>query len=128
MRGPFGAPGRGSPVVGTESSQDRNEPLPLLAEHLEQATWIEVAGAPGAQQQPVGLDFLRQRIVINHRSPSVSPCAGLRPVRLGPVMIVEVALRDDLERDLGGQEAGAAPAAREDPAEFDRVEFERRPA
>ena len=49
VRGPVGAPGRGSPVVRTESLQDRDEPLPLLAEHLEQVLWIEVARAPGPQ-------------------------------------------------------------------------------
>src|SRR5215510_8170816 len=47
---------------------------------------------------------------------------------LRPVMLWRPALRDGLERDFGGQEAGAAPPAGEDPAELDRVEFERRPA
>ena len=49
VRGPVGAPGRGSPVVGSEPSQDRDEPLPLLAEHLDQVLWIEVARALGPQ-------------------------------------------------------------------------------
>jgi len=29
--------------------EDRGEPLPLLAEHVEQVLWIEVARAPGLQ-------------------------------------------------------------------------------
>src|SRR6266851_3771960 len=40
-RGPVGTPGRGSPVA--ETFQVRHEPLPLLAGHLEQVLWIEVA-------------------------------------------------------------------------------------
>jgi hypothetical protein len=51
LRGPVGAPGRGGPVAGTESLQNRDESLPLLLEHVEQVLWIEVAGALGAQQQ-----------------------------------------------------------------------------
>ena len=35
VRGPVGAPGRGGPVVGAESLQDRDEPSPLLAEYLD---------------------------------------------------------------------------------------------
>jgi hypothetical protein len=46
VRGPVGAPGGGSPVPGPEPAQRRDKPLPLLAEHLEQAAWVEVACAP----------------------------------------------------------------------------------
>jgi hypothetical protein len=49
VRGQVGAPGRGSPVAGTETPQDRDEPLPLLAEHLEPVRWIDVAHALGPQ-------------------------------------------------------------------------------
>jgi hypothetical protein len=49
MRGPAGTPGRGSPVAGTEALEDRGEPVPLLAEHVEQVLWIEVALAQGLQ-------------------------------------------------------------------------------
>jgi hypothetical protein len=47
VRGPLSTPGRGSPVVGAESLQDRDEPLPLPAEHVEQVLRVEVAGALG---------------------------------------------------------------------------------
>src|ERR1700749_597000 len=49
LSGPDGAPGRGRPVAGAESSQDRDEPSPLLAEHVEQVLGIELASAVGPQ-------------------------------------------------------------------------------
>jgi hypothetical protein len=49
VRGPVGAAGRGSPVIGTESLEDRDEPSPLPAEHVQQVPWIEVALARSLQ-------------------------------------------------------------------------------
>src|SRR4029077_20642054 len=51
VRGPGGAPGRGGPVTGTESLEDRGEPPQLPGEHVEQVPRIELAGALGPQQQ-----------------------------------------------------------------------------
>ena len=47
--GPAGAPGRGSPVAGTESFQHPDKPLPLCGEHLDQVLWIEVARSAGPE-------------------------------------------------------------------------------
>lgn len=43
---PVGTPGRGSPVIWTEFPQDRDEPSPLLTEHLEDLLRVQVARAP----------------------------------------------------------------------------------
>ena len=47
--GPVSAPGRGNPVGATKSLEDRDEPLPLLAEHVQQVLRVEVAHARGLQ-------------------------------------------------------------------------------
>jgi ABC-type phosphate/phosphonate transport system substrate-binding protein len=49
MSGPFATPRRGRPVVGTESPKHLDEPLPLLAEHLEKMLGIQVAFAGDSQ-------------------------------------------------------------------------------
>src|SRR5215469_13418583 len=43
VRGPFGAPGWGGPVVWTEFPEHLDEPPPLPAEYLEQMICVEVA-------------------------------------------------------------------------------------
>jgi tetratricopeptide (TPR) repeat protein len=42
--------------------------LPLLAEHVEQVPWVEVARARGPQEQLAWLDLFCRRAVIDHRS------------------------------------------------------------
>jgi len=42
--------------------------LPLLAEHVEQVLWVEVARARGPQEQLAWLDLFCRRAVIEHRS------------------------------------------------------------
>jgi Ammonium Transporter Family len=44
-----GAAGRGRPVIGTKSLEDRDEPLPLPPEHVQHVLWIEVARSRGLQ-------------------------------------------------------------------------------
>ena len=68
--GGLGAPGGGSPVLGPESSQDRDEPVPLLAEHLQQAARVEAALALGPQQQLAGQELFWYRAAVTHRSPA----------------------------------------------------------
>src|SRR5262249_58808134 len=61
----------GSPIIGPEPSQDRDEPLPLPAEHLEQVAWVEVARALGPQKQLAGQELFWYWAAMTHRSPSV---------------------------------------------------------
>src|ERR1700749_4211290 len=49
LSGPDGAPGRGRPVAGAESSQDREETSTLLAERVEQVLGNDLASAVGPQ-------------------------------------------------------------------------------
>ena len=67
VRGPAGTPRRRSPVVGTKSPEDRDEPLPLLTEHLKKVLWVELARARGPQEQRARLDLSWPWAVINHR-------------------------------------------------------------
>src|SRR5262249_5481637 len=69
VRRPVGAPRRRSPVLGTESSQDRGEPLPLRGPYVEQVLRIDVARPLGPQEQPAGRDLLWYWAAVNHRSP-----------------------------------------------------------
>jgi hypothetical protein len=49
VSGPVAAPGRSRPVVGTKAIEDRHEPLPLIAEHIDQMLWIDFTLALGLQ-------------------------------------------------------------------------------
>jgi hypothetical protein len=69
VRRPIGASGRASPVIGAEPAQDRGEPLPLRAEHVEQLLWSDAAWPPGPQEQPAGRDLFWYRAVASHRFP-----------------------------------------------------------
>ena len=51
LRRPVGTAGRGCPIVGTEFFEDRDEPLALFEEHVEQALRLDVAPTRRPQHQ-----------------------------------------------------------------------------
>ena len=78
LRRPVGTAGRGCPIVGTESFDDRDEPLALLDEHVEQALRIDFALTRRPQQQlsrshwPT-VDLRRSTLETGVRSRAVTP-------------------------------------------------------
>ncbi len=52
VRGPVGAARRDSPVIGIKSLEDRGEPLPLLAEHVQQVPLLMIP-APASSHSGV---------------------------------------------------------------------------
>src|SRR5262249_22786464 len=109
VRGPVGAPGGGGPLASTEPLQDRDEPVPLLAEHLQQARWIEIARAPGPQEQPAGQAFPRRRAGVTHRCPLGELGAG-RSLPRGAGQSDDQECPEDDSAVAGGL-AAVAPAA-----------------